>query len=529
MSRFSFIFISLLFLQFSSAVSVERRARHKKSYYIDSNPDNDVTNTNNNAYDVNLTVGGTLVNALIDTGSTDLWVGSGVGAFNNTGAAVELLFGDGSDFVNGTIGLADVEIAGHKIPAQGELYTLENNQNLTWALLALVGLGFDSLGRIPGALTAAGVPDAPLVGKSLLSSIFDLNPGKGRFFALSLSRLYDSLDSADASLDIATLDAKYSAVQDAPTLPLFPDDSIQWTVLTQALQVNGLSIPLSSSINGTPSGNSVILLDSGTTNILAPTEIRDAVYSAVPGAVLAKKSSIPNTQFSEDKDVWVVPCGTAIKMSTTFGGKSNRIHPLDLTDLTFVLGPDGKNHTICVGTITNGGPILSSTNGFDMIFGDSFLRNVYTVFSFGNDTVGPHVQLLSQTGKGAVKDFARVRAKMLSNAPPELAPADTIALFDGPSTSSAVGEVPSANLAAAADVEIGSSSSTDSQVAKYAPIVIGLLGANLFLLVVVALIGIVGYVRNGRQIGPNRQYAPVKVREEDMYEQKMGQYSDGPH
>jgi hypothetical protein len=150
-------------------------------------------------------------------------------------------------------------------------------------------------------------------------------------------------------------------------------------------------------------------------------------------------------------------------------------------------------------------------------------------FSFGNDTVAPHVQLLSQTDKGAAKDFAHVRAKRLRNAPPELAPADIIALFDGPSAVSAAGEVSSANLVAAADTEIGSPSSTDSQITKYAPIVIGLLGANLLLLVVVALTGIVGCVRNGRQVGPVWQYAPVKVREEDVYEQKAGRYSDGPH
>ncbi|KAF7354056.1 Six-hairpin glycosidase [Mycena venus] len=528
MLRFSFIFISLLFLHFSSAASVERRARNRRPYYIDNNPDNDLTNSHNTRYTINLTIAGTSVNAFLDTGSTDLWVsppgGSSVGAFKSTGAAVKLAFGDGSAFVNGTIGLANVEIAGHTVPAQAFL-NVTQNVGFTGEF-GLVGLSFDSLGSIPRALTAAGVPDVPLVGKSLLSSIFDQNPDKERFFALSLSRLHDRRDSADASLDIATLDEKYAAVQNEPALPLFPDNSDQWSVLTEAIHVNGLSIPLPSSIKGTPPGNSLILLDSGTTNMLVPAEIRDAIYSAVPGAVLAKNSSIQNTQFSEDKDVWVVPCDTAINMSTTFAGKRFRIHPLDMTDFTVVLGPDGKNYTICVGTITNGGVILGSD--IDMIYGDSFLRNVYTVFSFGNDTVAPHVQLLSQTDKGAAKDFAHVRAKRLSTSPPELAPTDIIALFDGPS-SQAVGAAGKVSSAAVMDAETGSTSSPDSQIAKYAPIVIGLLGANLLLLVVVALIGIVGYVRNGRQAGPVRQYAPVKVREKDVYEQKVGRYSDGPH
>ncbi|KAJ7240271.1 hypothetical protein C8J57DRAFT_1527714 [Mycena rebaudengoi] len=176
-----------------------------------------------------------------------------------------------------------------------------------------------------------------------------------------------------------------------------------------------------------------------------------------------------------------------------------------MTDFTVVFGPDGMNYTICV--ITNGGVILGSN--IDMIYGDSFLRNVYTVFSFGNDTVAGHVQLLSQTDKAFPCRHHRPLRR--------------------PIPASAAGEVSSANLVAAADTEIGSPSSTDSQITKYAPIVIGLLGANLLLLVVVALIGIVGCVRNGRQVGPVWQYAPVKVREEDVYEQKAGRYSDGPH
>ena len=63
-------------------------------------------------------------------------------------------------------------------------------------------------------------------------------------------------------------------------------------------------------------------------------------------------------------------------------------------------------------------------------------------FSFGNDSAPPHVQLLADTATDeAAADFVAVRAELLEGAPPELAPADIIRLFDGPNavTSAAPG------------------------------------------------------------------------------------------
>ncbi|KAJ6566826.1 aspartic peptidase domain-containing protein [Mycena capillaripes] len=457
-------------------------------------------------YTINLTIAGTSVNAFLDTGSTDLWVAprrGAIGPFESTGVAVKLAFGDGNAFVNGTIGLGKVEIAGSEVPAQAFL-NVTQNVGFTGEF-GLVGLSFDdpSIAQIPAALTAAKM-DGAVVGKSLLSSIFDQNPDKGRFFGLSLSRQHDKDDSADASLDIGELDVKYAAVQNTPILSLFPENGFEWSVLTDGIHVNGVSIPWFSNSKTTPPGKNLVLLDSGTTNILVPAEIRDAIYSVVPGAILAKNSSIPT-----------------IQMSASFAGERYRIHPLDVTDFTVALGPDGKNYTICVGAITNGGVITADS--LDALFGDTFLRNVYTVFSFGNDTTPPHVQLLSQTDKNAPTDFAKVRAKRLHAGPPELAPADIIALFDGPSSSVSTSGKVSNDLANPA-----SSPSEDSQVTKYAPIVIGLLGANLLVLLVLAFLGITGLVKGGRQAGPTRQYTPVKLRE-DVHGAEEGRYSDGPH
>ncbi|KAJ7184584.1 aspartic peptidase domain-containing protein [Mycena filopes] len=551
MLQFPVSLLSLLVLHLElSSVSAKRLPK------FTTDADNNIINNYNERYTLNLTVAGTVVNTMLDTGSTDAWVapvGGISGRFNDTTAIATIYYGDGSNFVNGSVGLAEIEIAGFSIPQQAFINVTNSvgeESDVSSGIFGLVGLGFDGpSGSIPSALTTAGF-NGTNVGKSVLSSIFAQNPGSGHFFSFSLSRVGDVLDSADASLVISGYDDKYAAVQSAPALPQYPADSGRWSVLTEGISVGGSPIGWTSYEKKLVSKKqAAVLFDTGTTNFLVPAPVRDAIYSAVPGAILAKNSSIPNLQFSEDEDVWVVPCSTAVNMSTQFAGQTFPIHPLDITDMGFLVGPDGKNYTICTGSITNGGSILGP--GLDALYGDSFLRNVYSVFSFENGTLGPHVQLLAQTAtEAAAADFASVRAELLEDSPPELSPADIIKLFDGASSSASAvvasttftptaastaiatptgySAVPvpectpadSDALAAStkASVNLADNASSDSTVNKYGPIIIGLLAANLIILLVVAFFSVMGFVRNGRTAGPTRAlnpaYTPVKLRED---------------
>jgi hypothetical protein len=95
-------------------------------------------------------------------------------------------------------------------------------------IFGLVGLGFDGpSGSIPAALTNAGF-NGTEIGKSVLTSIYDQDLTKGRFFSFSLSRVGDVEDTADASLVISGFDDKYASVQSAPLLPQFPVNSGAW-------------------------------------------------------------------------------------------------------------------------------------------------------------------------------------------------------------------------------------------------------------------------------------------------------------
>ncbi|KAJ6531435.1 aspartic peptidase domain-containing protein [Mycena vulgaris] len=415
---------------------------------------------------------------MIDIGSTDMYVAGGVSAFNDTGAVVALGYTDGSQ-VNGTIGLASLDFSGYKIPAQAFI-NVTNGDTGYWP--GLIGLGFDSPSHpIPSAITAAGL-NGTLIGKSVLSNIFDQNPDKRRIFALSLSRNDDQGGTADGSLDIDEYD------------DLYPE--VEW------------------------SGGWSILMDGMFFN-----DIRDAIYSAVPGAV----HTGPNSTFNEN--VWVIPCDAAIDLHTMFGGQNSSLHPLELSDVHVFSGPDGQSYTVCTRAIAND---RAMGWGRDTLFGRTFLRNVYAVFGFGNETTGPYAQMLSQTNfTVAAADFSAIRSQLLTNGPPELFPADLVQRLDGPSSTSIASSSTSTASSPASCAPTGdlggqsirqldlaanapsTASTSDSKLSKYGPIVIG---ANLALLLLLMCLAVSRLVITGRRSGPqgarDAKYTPVKLRED---------------
>ncbi|KAF7323395.1 Six-hairpin glycosidase [Mycena chlorophos] len=527
--------------------------------------DNNIINNMNTRYTLNLTVAGTAVNVMLDTGSTDMWVappGGLVGATTDSKTFAEIAYGDGSNFVNGSVLWGEVDIAGYTIPQQAFINVLNSvgeEGDEASGIFGLVGLGFTGPdGSIPAALTAGGFNGTD-VGKPVLSSIYAENPSKGQFFAFSLSRVGDVNDTADASLTISDYDPNYVAVANSPALPVYPPKGGRWSVVTDGITANGQTISWPSfddSLNAT--GQNAVLFDTGTTNFLMPAAVRDAIYSTVPGAIVSRNSSISNLEFSEDNDVWVLPCNAIVNMTTIFANLEFPIHPLDLVDIGVFNAPDGNNYTACLGSVTNGGPILGP--GLDALYGDSFLRNVYSVFSFGNSSMGPYVQLLADTDTdAAAADYLSVRAEQLAESPAEISPAAFISIYDGPNavTSSVAGgptgvvvtttgaaptlattttAVPTAtgytdgsaissdkNLAA----DLDSSSSSNDSWGKWGPIIVGLLATNLLILLLVAFVSVMTYIRNGRKAGlpmsdkyagaAHQRYVPVKLRDDSSF------------
>ncbi|KAJ7077525.1 aspartic peptidase domain-containing protein, partial [Mycena belliarum] len=408
----------------------------------------------------------------------------------------------------------------------------------------LIGFAFDVPdGGIPSGLNDAGLNGSE-IGKSALFNIFDQNPGMPRFFTLSLSRNGDQGGTADGDITIGEYDARYSEVQQAPLLPIFGTGA--WNILMDGISVNGVEIPWARDPNGTvPEGKVRGLLDSGTTGIVAPSDIVDAIYSSIPGAAqVPQDASIDGT--------WVIPCNITIDLHLTFGGQNFTVHPLDVSDLDVYTTLDNKTFTVCSGSVR---PVPSM--GRDAIFGTSFLRNVYTVFGFGNATHAPYAQMLSVVNESAVvADFMSVRAPLLAAGKPhELSPAVAVPILvkdekvrsatsalssltasstsaspsSPPPLSSPTQSAPSVPNLLAPDVSSGSnlaeldaaadtpSAPPDSRISRYAPIVIGLLGANLALLLFLLVLGVSRIVRTGRDAsaGGSRdvRYTRVELKE----------------
>ncbi|KAJ7602085.1 aspartic peptidase domain-containing protein [Mycena polygramma] len=392
--------------------------------------------------------------------------------------------------VDGTIGFATVEMGGYTFANQAFL----NATRIGLALITklgldgLIGTAFDSNGDsdLKAALKKHGMNDT--LGEPFLFNIFNLTPQQDNFVSISLSRTDDLEGSAKASLGINALDMEYLDVITAPELPIY---SGIWAVLVDAISVDNVSITLpTSAVSHAPAGKMVALLDTGTPEASLPAKLLDAIYSAIPGST-----------YLYAQNAWSIPCNTTSILTVQMGGRSFPIHPLDLST---VQTDEFTNTTTCVAAI-GAGPADSDC---DAVFGDTFLRNMYQVYNFGDSishspTANASVQLVSQTDpKTAVAEVLNVRMARLSG-----------------QTST-----PSGAAAAAAVAHGTSSSDNDPQVHKYAPIVIGLLGANLLVALILAVIGVAMCTKKrGGRNGRTTKFAPMQLRGDD-YEDKH--YSD---
>ncbi|CAH7682678.1 aspartic peptidase A1, partial [Phakopsora pachyrhizi] len=130
-----------------------------------------------------------------------------------------------------------------------------------------------------------------------------------------------------------------------------------WEILIDIVIVNG------NQIKKTEKDHAII--DTGTSLIGAPTKITDSIYSHIPGAV-------PGNNTYEG--YYFLPCDSQVDFSIAFGGKSYSLAHQD-----FIIDQASWNENLCRGVIF----ATSATNDDSdtWVIGDSFLRNVYTVFN----------------------------------------------------------------------------------------------------------------------------------------------------
>ncbi|KAJ7851187.1 aspartic peptidase domain-containing protein [Mycena leptocephala] len=417
-------------------------------------------------YAANITLNGQDFRVAIDTGSADLWVVPPKDfGFNDTG--IPIVDGYLGGNVDGTIGFASMELGGYSFKSQAfnNATTAGLGGIVDIGLDGLIGLSFGAPRINPNFRHPAEKWQKCKSGPTLPLQHLRPDTPERHFIGISLSRTDDLEGSAAASFSINEVDPAYAAVLDAPFIPLFPADSGAWSIL-----LDGIS--------------AVAIMDTGTPTALIPELLVNAIYSQIPGARLeALKGS----------NVWTVPCNTTSIVSVQIAGQAFPIHPLDLSDVLFD-NTTNRDVAICASPWSSG----SGGAQFDVLFGDSFMRNVYSVLNFGDSvahspTGNASMQLLSQTdATAAIADVLNVRMALLASLPASGVTASSAIISSlsaaaTPSAADAPGAMPgqttpsdSGSPSPTATPHISSGSSTFGSVIQvntyvYAPMLIALL------------------------------------------------------
>jgi len=308
-------------------------------------------------------------NVILDTGSSDLWVAdSNCGNCDqttpvfNSGASktfeqvqtspIPISYGSGN--VAGILATESVSMGNFSITAQGFLSVESVSKDLlTGSVSGIMGLAFgaiSSTGAIPfwNALITDNQLAAPEMAFWLTrfrgTNFKDEEPG-GSF----------TLGGTNASLFQGDIEFLPMA---GPSQPTF------WLLGVSVINVQGQSLKLAATGN-----NALAAIDTGTTLIGGPTTDVANLWAQIPGSALVGPTMPGFYEF---------PCSTTLNISMGFGGS---VWPISPDDMNLGSGTGGGN--MCLGGIfdlSQGSSIEANQGNPSWVVGDTFLKNVYSVF-----------------------------------------------------------------------------------------------------------------------------------------------------
>ncbi|KII87031.1 hypothetical protein PLICRDRAFT_663523 [Plicaturopsis crispa FD-325 SS-3] len=315
--------------------------------------------------DVN--VGGQNFSLQLDTGSSDLWLHSPtpVNTTNTTDTLITLTYGLGS--AAGKVDYASLAIGDYTIPEQA---FVNANRVEHQDLSGIFPLGLDSLSVIYSTLSELSDEDAVFTpAQPPLSSLFTQGTQEENtnFIGLALERSEDQENVSGGILSIGEYDPRFPLIANATPIALA--SASRWTIPLEGLAINGKPAPLASSVRHAKPGTSIALIDSGTTLAYIPEATVDAIYGAIPGS---------KHLTHDGNNVWLVPCLASANVTLQFGGDTFAVDPLDLTIVTTSIQANGSTYTVCVNAFQ--AQAAGIPGEVDMILGDTFMRNVYSVY-----------------------------------------------------------------------------------------------------------------------------------------------------
>ena len=149
------------------------------------------------------------------------------------------------------------------------------------------------------------------VGKLRAENIFSQDGLNGtNFIALDLARTDDLEDVNGGSFSIGEYAEPWKAVAQAPKLYQYPRGGYRWTTLLEGITVGGTPLNLSSQFRDAPEGRLVSFFDTGVSYTDVPSNVRNQLYSLIPGAVTF---TVP------EERLWILPCNTTTIVEFIFG------------------------------------------------------------------------------------------------------------------------------------------------------------------------------------------------------------------
>ncbi|PPQ63733.1 hypothetical protein CVT24_004242 [Panaeolus cyanescens] len=316
-------------------------------------------------------------NVILDTGSSDLWVtdttcqncdrvtplfdSSKSSSFKaSSGFNSDIVIHYGSGAVGGTLSSDTVTMGGFTLPSQAFLTADRITDGLLdGSVSGIMGLAFD---------TIASTQATPFWQKLAQDGQFT-DPE----MAFWLTRVTDARSQTDerpggvftlggTNTTLFSGDVEFHDLTGQPSF---------WLLTLSGVTVQGKSVQITS-------GDSALsAIDTGTTLIGGPSNDVAAIWAAVPG-------SAPS-QFNQG--FFTFPCNTDVTVTLSFGGKAWAINTQDMN-----LGPESPTgNGPCAGAIfdlSQGSNISPGSGNPNWVVGDTFLKNVYSVFRMTPPSVG---------------------------------------------------------------------------------------------------------------------------------------------
>ncbi|KAJ7049944.1 acid protease [Mycena amicta] len=312
-------------------------------------------------------------NVILDTGSSDLWVADTscsncdrqTPAYNpnqsstfqqQSSQPIDISYGSGQ--VQGLLGTETVSMGNFSMAKQGFLSVeAVSNGLLSGSVSGIMGLAFGAI-----ASTQAVPFWQALVTSDQLATTE---------MAFWLTRFRGARRVADE-------EPGGSFTLGGTNTSLFQGDIEFLDLQTQGQATFWLLTVSEVTVANTPvqiTKGSLAAIDTGTTLIGGPTADVEAIYAAIPGATRSPTMS----------GYFEFPCSSSVQISMSFGGK---IWPINSADMN--LG-SGSSNNMCIGGIfdlTLGSDITPSPGNPSWVVGDTFLKNVYSVYRVNPSQIG---------------------------------------------------------------------------------------------------------------------------------------------